>query len=1001
LVVFKKEQWPKKRDTRLPAKQETDNPEGQRISELEAEVKRLRAAQIDQERISSSLSSISEIILNETKIEDVLNKVLEELLNIFSCDRAWLLSPCDPDAAFYHVPMECARPEWPGALKMGVNIPTDDFARSIFKLALAAPEVVRFDPEENTLDPEEPINSQFHIRSQMLVVLRPRSGKPWLLGIHHCAETVTYSESDRYLFKLLSERLADGLSSLLFWQNTRSLFDNAEVSIWNEDLSQVRERLEDIRQQGVKDLRAHLEKDKSLVRELVDLIQVQQVNKATLDLFEAASEEELLKGIHETFVESSISVLTDELCALWDRKTHFRSEISFKSLKGRDIHALISFRIPRTQEGFHRVPITIVDITARKIAENHYKTLVQTSPVCIHEINLEGNLISMNPAGLTMMGVEEESEVCGLKYLDVPVPQDRQRVSDLLEQAKRGIGSLFEFSAMGENGLLHFSSSFEPISDVTGKVIKLMGVTQDVTSQRKVERELRENERQFRTVFEQAAVGVAIIDSHTGQFLKLNQKYCDITGYSSDEMIKMSFREITHPDDLQEDLDNMAKLRAGIIPDFTMEKRYRHKNGSIVWVKLAVSPSWDPGERPDHHIAVVVDITEQKHTQEQLILAKEEAESANKAKSEFLASMSHELRTPLNAVLGYAQMLQYDPQNPLSSNQKEHTDSIIEGGSHLLDLINEILDLAKVESNQLELQLDEVVANQIVHECVELISPLCSEQNISLTDRFSRGPESLLRTDPKRFKQVLFNLLSNAVKFNKTNGKVTIEAEETNDGFLRLSVTDTGIGIAEEDRDSVFQLFHRLGADPMITREGTGIGLTVTKLIVERMAGTIGFASTEDEGSCFWVEIPLATNSDIMVWSDTMRIGIDALDKDHQVIAGLLNKVAHQTVHDLNQVIKTLTEYTFYHFRREEAVMQAIDYPGFAKHVKRHEHLSSKVKELTKSWETEHSTEVLRKLREFLKNLLFNDILRTDSDIALHAKGKEKQIQAALDELEP
>ncbi|NQU57658.1 MAG: bacteriohemerythrin [Rhodospirillales bacterium] len=383
-------------------------------------------------------------------------------------------------------------------------------------------------------------------------------------------------------------------------------------------------------------------------------------------------------------------------------------------------------------------------------------------------------------------------------------------------------------------------------------------------------------------------------------------------------------------------------------------------------------------------------------------LAREEAEEANKAKSEFLASMSHELRTPLNAVLGFAQMLQFDPKNVLSPAQNVHVESILEGGNHLLELVNEILDLAKIEVGQFDLSLEEVNANAAVADCVALTIPLGEPRDITIIDQFNGRSLSLLFTDHLRFKQILFNLLSNAIKYNKDGGTVTVSAGETDNGFLRISVTDTGVGIAKEDYESVFRLFHRLGADPMIAREGTGIGLTVTKLLVERMAGRIDFESEEGIGSTFWIELPLASNEEVIIWNSTLRVGVDAIDKDHQTLASLLNRVTHGSVDEgvLDQAVEELIDYTQYHFQREEAVMEVCVYPDLEAHRGRHKDIVIQANVLANALRKEHDPETLYRLRKFLRDWLFGHIIKVDTDLARFAKGKDKDIRKALENLE-
>jgi PAS domain S-box-containing protein len=237
--------------------------------------------------------------------------------------------------------------------------------------------------------------------------------------------------------------------------------------------------------------------------------------------------------------------------------------------------------------------------------------------------------------------------------------------------------------------------------------------------------------------------------------------------------------------------------------------------------------------------------------------SKETAELANKAKSQFLASMSHELRTPLNAVLGFAQLMQIDPNNSLNKTQNEQIENIIAGGNHLLELVNEILDLAKVEAVEIELSFEDVNVSDVIADCVGLAAPLGEKRKIQTIDKIANGTPTHLETDRLRLKQAVLNLLSNAVKFNKDRGTVIVTDEKTDDGFYRISVQDTGAGIAIEDYPGVFQMFHRLGADPMITREGTGIGLAVTKLLLEKMGGRVGFTSELDVGSTFWLDLPL------------------------------------------------------------------------------------------------------------------------------------------------
>lgn len=380
---------------------------------------------------------------------------------------------------------------------------------------------------------------------------------------------------------------------------------------------------------------------------------------------------------------------------------------------------------------------------------------------------------------------------------------------------------------------------------------------------------------------------------------------------------------------------------------------------------------------------------------------KEAAIKANTAKSDFLASMSHELRTPLNAVLGFAQMLQFDQKNPLSPEQKKYTDTILAGGSHLLELIDDLLDLAKIEANQLELSLENVEAEEIVLECVEMISPLGEKRGIKIFNNFNSNEITLLRTDALRFKQSLINLLSNAVKYNKDGGSVSIDSQQTDGGFLRLSVVDTGVGIAKKNFKSIFQRFSRVGMDPMVAQEGTGIGLTVTKLLVEGMAGRIGFESEKGVGSTFWMELPLASNDDVLIWSDTLSVGVAAMDEDHQILIRMLNEIMRKDKNgvDVDAALGELMDFIHQHFRREEAIMEVCGDPNLEKHRALHRNLFAEINDAVKAWRKEHEPEAMHRLRETFKGLLFSDILNIDGDISYHTKGRDQDIKRVLEKL--
>jgi signal transduction histidine kinase/ActR/RegA family two-component response regulator len=248
---------------------------------------------------------------------------------------------------------------------------------------------------------------------------------------------------------------------------------------------------------------------------------------------------------------------------------------------------------------------------------------------------------------------------------------------------------------------------------------------------------------------------------------------------------------------------------------------------------------------------------------DKLFWAKEEAEHANHAKSDFLSRMSHELRTPMNAILGFAQLLDYDvADDPRDAERAANVQHILNAGHHLMGLIDDVLELSRIEIGGMSLSLDRCAPRVAIEASLSLIRAPAYARGVRVTDRAARRALPDLNTDSARLRQILVNLLSNAVKYNRDGGTVTVDAEPVDGGMLRISVRDTGPGIPLDKQDDLFKPFNRLGAETSGI-EGTGIGLTITRRLAEALGGHLGFESAPGQGSTFWVDLPLAAANDV------------------------------------------------------------------------------------------------------------------------------------------
>ncbi len=380
-------------------------------------------------------------------------------------------------------------------------------------------------------------------------------------------------------------------------------------------------------------------------------------------------------------------------------------------------------------------------------------------------------------------------------------------------------------------------------------------VEYQLQSQKQAEQKATESQQRIATILNNTAEGIITIDAK-GFIQTYNPKIEELFGYDCDELEGKTVNCLMAPDERiqhQSYLDNASVIERKII-NTNRELWGLRKNGESFPIELTVSSTEIIGQKC--YIGIIHDISVRKANEETLLAAKTEAESANEAKSQFLSAMSHELRTPLNAILGFSQLMVFNTADPLSSNNTANVKQILQAGEHLLTLINEILDLTKIEAGNFEVEFSCVSLVKVIDECVDLVNHQADKAGIVIT-----VDQSIIKAPPlhsifTRLKQIIVNFLTNAIKYNNTGGYAKISCKLTDNKMLQIEVTDNGAGISEENYQHVFEPFRRFDKKA-IEIEGTGIGLSVCMSLVEALKGEIGFYSKENSGSTFYVRIPV------------------------------------------------------------------------------------------------------------------------------------------------
>ena len=533
-----------------------------------------------------------------------------------------------------------------------------------------------------------------------------------------------------------------------------------------------------------------------------------------------------------------------------------------------------------------------------RISEERYTHALAATTDGLWDWNMVTGELYCNPAYYRMLGYEpgELANNPTDSVANLIHPGDRSRLEEAFQHLIADRGSIeLEFRMLAKHGNTVWVLSRGRVVSrgPDGRPLRAVGIHTDLTARKQIETALALAVEEQQAIFNAAGMGIFLVQNRV--IVRCNRKLEEVFGYEPGELAGHTTEcwYLSHDDFLAWGQRIAQALQTEGI--FHAELQLRHKDGSMFWARTTAQ-AVDPSDLAIGVVGMIEDITQERAASKALQKAKEDAEAATRAKSEFLANMSHEIRTPLNAILGFAHLIKRDPLTPQQHNQ---LDKLTDASRHLLHVINNILDISKIEANKMTLQIGDFEPARVIHQVCSIVSDTMAAKKLKLQLDLD-GIPPMVRGDGPRLGQVLLNLMGNAVKFTDL-GQVAISARllsrERHRMLTRFEIRDTGIGLSEEQLARIFVAFEQ--ADGSTTRRfgGTGLGLAISKRLVELMGGRIGVESRLGEGTLFWFEVPFAPSTQTpaaRLRGETLKgkrlLVIDDSPESREIMAAMLDE---------------------------------------------------------------------------------------------------------------
>ncbi len=485
-------------------------------------------------------------------------------------------------------------------------------------------------------------------------------------------------------------------------------------------------------------------------------------------------------------------------------------------------------------------------------SEERFRLLAQNALDVISLHDPQGRYVYISPSCERVLGYVPD-DLTGRDAYELVHPEDVEKVRTTLHQpALLGTAATCEYVRVRHRSgeYIWMDIAAVPTCNEAGDIVTIQVSAREVTARKRVEDELRLHDRAIAA----SGSGIVIVRRDDFAIEYANAAYSGIVDLPQAGIVGQRWPlleatpESTRAWQLFHDAVTVGDEMHAVVEAVS-------RRGRTLWADIFVSPVRNEAGEVTHYVVAISDVTEQVLMERALLRAKEAAEQASQAKSKFLSHVSHELRTPLNAIVGFAQLLESDPDAPLTASQHESIRRILQSGWLLRELIDDVLELSRIEAGRLKLKPAQVDAFDLVRECLAAIAAQAADNDLEIIDLSGECARQTVHVDVRRLKQVLLNLLSNAVKYNRRGGRVTVSCHVSDDGAIQIAVSDTGIGIPREKRDELFQYFSRLGAEDS-SIPGIGVGLALCRHLLDLMGGHISVESVPGEGSSFTINLP-------------------------------------------------------------------------------------------------------------------------------------------------